>query len=239
MVVKRSLGIRKKTSKHFDFDYFWNRHQDTITLLARTLVKECGGHTDEYMGSIALTFNTFLIASRKYLRKYSDLKFRHSAFVFCLYYVKELFVKFESDLMSAEWVNFKNGLGSRSLNLSTFTEIKGNKVEVTTVSETVLKNIPCKKEELGWALDFVETVGGRVAMWNIIAARLPNRYKLIVQYRYILEMSLQEIGDIIGLSKERVRQIIVNALVIIRNTLRGNNKAYIHLFSEADVGFEY
>jgi hypothetical protein len=240
MAVRRSSGLRKKTSKHNDFDYFWNRHQGTVALLAATLVKDCGGHAADYMGSIALTFNTFLIASRKKIKRYSDLSFKHSAFAFCIYYVKAHFVRYDSDLMASEWVNFKNGLGSRSLNLSSFKESKGKKVKVTTPSDSVIKNIRCREAELNWALGFIEEAGGIVPMWELVSSRLTARYKLIVKYRYILEMTFQDIGDIVGICRERVRQVIMKALIIIRNTLRSiNNKEYLHLFRKDNVGFEY
>ena len=240
MAVRHSSGLRKKTSKHYNFDYFWARHQGTVALLAETLVKDCGGHASDYMGSIALTFNTFLIASSKKLKKYNDFTFKNAAFTFCIYYVKAHFVRYDSDLMASEWVNFKNGLGSRILKLSTFKKKTGKRVRVDTTPDSVIKNIRCRKAELDWALGFIEEAGGIVPMWELVSSRLTSRYKLIVKYRYILEMTFQDIGDIVGICRERVRQVIMKALIIIRNTLRSiNNKEYLHLFKKDNLGFEY
>jgi len=68
----------------------------------------------------------------------------------------------------------------------------------------------------------------RQQAWNVIAAMLDKRQFMVLAYHYGLEplpkLTLQEIGDRLHVTKERVRQIEVQALDKIRKAYQSTGK---------------
>lgn len=236
MSVKKSLTkpvkIRGKVTKHYNFEYMWYRYQNLITALSDDLAKVFGGNSEDYLGSIALSFNSSLF----FANCYSDNFFKDRVFNYCFKHVKATFVRFESDHIAASWRDLKDS-HEDSFPYCTVTGHYSVKTKVVNSSEAVFKRLEYKEQETSWALDLVDSVGGNEAMWDIVSKHLDSRSKMIIKYKYNKGLNLQQIGDGIGISRERVRQILAKAMNTIRRMLKGKHD-YSHFFSNANVGDE-
>lgn len=51
----------------------------------------------------------------------------------------------------------------------------------------------------------------------ITTSRLGERAKMVLNMRYLHDMTLEQVGEAMGITRERVRQIESRAMVAIRN----------------------
>lgn len=75
---------------------------------------------------------------------------------------------------------------------------------------------PALCEPFGWSHEYVDD-GTRAedlqiakALWEMVSDVLPPRYALVVKLRY-LDMTFEEIGDLMGVTRERIRQMVCKA----------------------------
>ncbi|MCK4546430.1 MAG: FliA/WhiG family RNA polymerase sigma factor [Candidatus Eisenbacteria sp.] len=68
---------------------------------------------------------------------------------------------------------------------------------------------------------------------------LPRREKEVVSLYYFEEMTMKEIGGILGVSESRVCQIHTKAILRLRARLRSNTEALAKVFAEGSLGKEY
>jgi RNA polymerase sigma factor (sigma-70 family) len=75
--------------------------------------------------------------------------------------------------------------------------------------------------------DPVESIAAEADAAAVHAAveQLPERLRAVVRGRFYAERTLQQIGDSVGLSRERIRQIEEEALVHLRRALRSRRRA--------------
>lgn len=83
-----------------------------------------------------------------------------------------------------------------------------------TFGEMMADSTRRQDEQMGDA----EAQARRVALLNDVLAKLPERDALVLRERYLSEdpKTLEEVGDPLGLSRERIRQIEVKALARLR-----------------------
>lgn len=231
-VLTKPVKVRGRVTKHYNFEYMWYRYQDLIIALSDELAKVFGGDSKDYLGSIALSFNSSLF----FANCYSDNFFKDRVFNYCFKHVKATFVRFESDHMAASWKELKDS-HEVLFPYCTFVSHYSVKTKVVNSAGSVFKDLEYKEKETSWALDLIDSVGGNEVMWDIISEHLDSRSKMIIKYKYNKGLNLQQIGDKLGITRERARQILAKAMDTIRRMLKGK-KAYSHFFSNANVGDE-
>jgi RNA polymerase sigma factor for flagellar operon FliA len=67
---------------------------------------------------------------------------------------------------------------------------------------------------------------------------LPKREKEVISLYYFDEMTMKEIGNILGVSESRVCQIHTKAILRLRGRLRQNSEALAKVFAEGSLGKE-
>lgn len=202
---RREKGEFKCLPKHESFDKHWGEYHDFVWWTAHKIANRLSGYTaDDLIGSLVLLFN-------KCLYTYDEQKGKLTTyFNFHLQdNVIQIFIRFDSEA----W-------GVRSYAATTTTEEK-KKCHIEYAYHEAgnhLYHIPERDT------DFIDDVLGCFSTmqeaWDFLVRPLRQRDRDIIRMRFRDGWTLQEIGDKLHITKERVRQLEERALKEIRNRLR-------------------
>ena len=174
--------------RHPNFDEAWMKYKSIVYWAAIKASKMLGGEAEDYWGVLLIRFNTCLWGWKESKGKFST------------YFMHRLFsntfrtIKTESDRASSKYRK----------NMERDENFKAKVLYGFNLNELAYKD---HKDYYSWPTDFVLELGEAGVCNNYILSKLNKKQKFIIKKRVYEKMSLQAIGDILKVGRERVRQL--------------------------------
>ncbi len=191
--------------RHPRFDEFWATHHKMIFKMAHHLAKTYRQRPEDLLGSLVLRFNH------------------------CLHYFDEarggfstLFYARVRRWIWANWLRWESEKTSLAFWKLTPHE-KGDDVQVSNrefafhEADYHLYRVPDHDKD--WTDEIVGSFDSADDCWRFMTRGLDRRAAGILESRYRLDMTLEDIGRELGITKERVRHLLEKAMPTVREKL--------------------
>lgn len=204
-------GIEDKTSfrsaRHPNFDAMWEKHEklvwwwavkcsNTFNVKSRKIWTKL-----DFIGILTIRFNHVLYSFDEQKGKFTTL------FSWRIYgYVINHMLMYESEYWNAKMYN----AGNNDLHV-------GSVNKEFHESDYFMYRVP---ENDSWTFQIIDLFEDHHKCWRYLTDGLPERSKSVLEGRYKDGKTLVEIGKLMGITKERVRQIQEASVKSIANRLR-------------------
>lgn len=200
------IQIADRLPRHPDFDRYWDSHGGYVYYLANLMAKSLNRRAEElypnrgrpfrgadFVGVLTTRLNYCLHRwnpDKGALTTYLHKRFRAFAFTH--------FLRYESEYWAAQHWNERNGH-----------DVKVESAESREFheSEYFLYRVPDEFDST-WAQDVVDLFESPIHLWEFLAKGVPERSVNVMLWYYRDGRTYESIGESLGISKERVRQIL-------------------------------
>jgi RNA polymerase sigma factor (sigma-70 family) len=189
-----------KKPRHPNFDEAWIKYQRILYWAAIKVSKLFGGDAEDYWAILLIRFNTALWGWNKNKGEFSTyFMTRVFSYVFRI-------IKTDSDRLSAKYR--KSG-------------VRDDNFKAKVLYRLRLNNIAHKdrRDYYSWPTDFLLELGEASSLSNYMLSKLDGRQQYIVKKRIYEKLSLEAIGNILELTRERIRQLESLAIERIRRVM--------------------
>lgn len=186
--------------RHPDFDEAWMRYKKIFYWAAMKAAKILGGEAKDYWGILLIRFNTCLWGWNESKGKFSTY------FMHRLFHNTFRTIKTESDRASSKYRK----------NMERDENFKAKVIYRFNLNELACKD---HKAYYSWPTDLLLELGEIGVCSNYVLSSLSERQKFVIQKRVYEKMTLQAVGDILKVGRERVRQIEKIAIERIRKKM--------------------
>ena len=202
--IALEAGGTERKGKHPDFDTCWEANKGLVWWVCTRVAKTFGGEAADYLGTYALRLNRCLYG-------FDPTKGKLTTYFMQRIYEDVLrnFLRYESETRALWWAKEH----------STQEALKQLEVEYTFhEAGNMLYRVPEEDaEDMQHILDSFDTIA---ECWEFFCRGLDGKRRFVVECYYREGLTLEEIGDRLKISKERVRQLRNSALDRIRDRLK-------------------
>lgn len=195
--------------RHPDVDKAWEQYRKLITWWAMKCQRVFGGQRETYISELYMKLNNDLWL----FDPNRGIKFT-TYFGANLYGYLYRTIKLESEAEMAKWT----GTYSRS---KTSFKCKVFSEQTCNIYRQEYKD---KRDYCSWVYDLIEEIGGREKAWHLFTFNISPRSIDIINRRYVLGHTLEEIGRHYKVTRERIRQLEFIAMTTIKKRFGNNNK---------------
>lgn len=199
-----NLGYYGRQKPHPKLREKCEEYRKLLWWAAKRASKLFGGYASDYIGMMVLRMNYSL----HYFKEGKGSKLSSIFCVGAIQAVRLYWLPGESE----NWAIY-------------FSENKSmENVQVTnanfTFHESGFHLYRCPDRDDDWTAEIMESFQSVEGLWRSLTETLKPRQKWIVEAYYRDDRTLQSIGDELGISKERVRQVLEQSMELIRVKLR-------------------
>lgn len=207
------------STRHPDFDEYWERYHRLVYWWARKLERRLGLPSDEVLGTLVLRFNYVLHHFDESKGSFGNLFQRGIGDRFL-----EGFLRFESEGWHVHYLKLAS---YRGLTSKRWQDESAVNYAYHDYTNRLFYSLPQEdSSEIG---EFLDCFPSGEECWDFMTRNLDKRDKFILRERFESEVSLVDIGNRLGVTKQRVQQIEQRALGKVRERLR-MIKTFVNLF---------